>query len=82
MGGFFLQDIHFPGLPLVILLGVLMLFIDFCLEDVALPGGVSGIFTIKRAIQLGMLLLSFLTMFVLSIALEALFLLFGVTVLL
>ena len=81
MGGLFLQEIHFPGLPLVILLGELRHFLDFRLEDVALPGGVTGVFTTKRAIQLGMLLLEFLTMLVLYFYLEALFILFGVTVL-
>ena len=54
MGGFFLQDIHFPGIPLVILLGVLMLFLDFRLEDVEIPGDVASVFTMNRAIQLGM----------------------------
>ena len=76
MGDFFLQEIRFPGLPLVMLLGELRLFLDFCLEEVALPGGVTGVFTMKRAIKIGMLLLAFLTMLVLSFELEALFLLF------
>ena len=71
MGRFFLQEIHFPGLPLVILLGELRLFLAFWLEDVALPGGVTGIFTMKKSIQLGVLLLAFLTMLVFG--LEALF---------
>ena len=79
MGVFFLQEIHFPILSLVILLGELRLFLAFHLEDVALPGGVAGVFTMKRAIQLGMLLLAFLTMLVFG--LEALFLPLGVTVL-
>ena len=42
MVGLALQDIHFPGLPLVILLGELRIFLAFHLEDVALPGGVTG----------------------------------------
>ena len=75
----FLQEIHFPGLPLAILLGELRLFLAFRLEEVVLPGGVTGIFTIKRSIQLGMILLSFLTMLVFG--LEAIFLPLGVTVL-
>ena len=81
VGGFFLQEIHFPGLPLLILLGLLRLFLAIRLEDVALPGGVNGVFTMKVVIKLGMLLLVFLTMLVLSFELEAHFLLFGVTVL-
>ena len=72
MGVFFLQEIHFPGLPLVILLGELRIFLAFRLEDVALPGGVTGIFTMKRSIQLEVLLLAFLTMLVFG--LEVLFL--------
>ena len=74
MGGFFLQEIHFPGLPLVILLVVLRLLLAFRLEDVALPGGVTGVFTMKISIQIGILLLVFLTMLILSFKLEALFL--------
>ena len=81
MGGFFLQEIHFPGLPLVIILGVLRLFPAFRLEDIALPGGVAGVFTLNRSIQLGILILVFLNMLVLSFELEALFLNFGITVL-
>ena len=81
VGGFFLQEIHFPGLPIVILIVVLRHFLSFCLENVALPGGVAGVFKMKREIQLVMLLLEFLTMLVLYFELEALFLLFGVTVL-
>ena len=81
MGGFFLQDIHFPGLPIVILLGELRLFLAFRLEDVALPGGVTGVFIINRAIQLGMMLLEFITILIFSFGLEALFLPLGVTVL-
>ena len=73
MGGFFLQDIHFPGLPPVILLVVLRLLLAFRLEEVALPGGVTGVFTTKRAIQLGVLLLEFLTMLVLTFDLQVLF---------
>ena len=79
MGGFFLQEIHFPGLPLVILLGELRIFLAFYLADVAPDGGVAGVFTMRRAIQLGMLLLVFLIMLVFG--LEALFLPLGVTVL-
>ena len=79
VGGLFIQDIHFPGLPLVILLGGLRIFLAFSLEDIALSLGVTGVFTIKRAIQIGMLLLEFLTMLV--FVLEALFLPLGVTVL-
>ena len=81
MGRFFLQEIHFPGIPLVVLLGELRLVLAFFLEVVSVPGGLTGFFTMKRAIQLGMLLLAFLTMLVFSFELEALFLLFGVTVL-
>ena len=77
MGHFFFQEIHLTGLLLVILLGELMLFLDFRLEDVSLPGGVTGIFTMKRAIQLGMMLLEFLTM--IFFGLEVLFLPLGVT---
>ena len=73
VGGFFLQENHFPGLPLVILIGVLRLLLAFRLGDVALPGGVAGVFTMKRAIQLVMLILAFITMLVLSFELEALF---------
>ena len=80
-GGFFLQEIHFTGLPFIILLGELRLLLAFRLEDVALPGAVTGVFTMKRAIQLGTPLLAFLTMLVLSFGLEALFLSLGVTVL-
>ena len=72
MRGLFLQEIDFPGLLLVVLLGELRLFIACCLEDVALPGGVTGILPMKRAIQLGGTLLVFLTMLVFR--LEALFL--------
>ena len=79
VGGFFLQEIHFPGLTLVIFLGELRLFLAFPLEDVALPGGVAGDFTMKRETQLGMLLLAFLTMLIFG--LEALFIPLGVTVL-
>ena len=55
---------HFPRLPLVVLLGEIRLFLAFCLDEVALPGGMTGILTIKRAIQLRVLLLAFLTMLV------------------
>ena len=79
MGGFFLQEIHFPGLPRVILLGELRIFLDFRLEDVSLPGGLTAVFTTKRAIQPGIMLLAFLTMLVFG--LEVLFLSLGVTVL-
>ena len=79
VGGFFLQEIHFPGLPLVILPGEIRIFLVFRLEEVAPHGGVAGVFTMKRAIQLGMLLLVFLIMLVFG--LEALFLPLGVTVL-
>ena len=72
MGSFFLQDIHFSGLPLLVLLGEPRMFLAFCLEDIALPGGVTGIFTMKRAIQLVVLLLALITMLVFG--LEALFL--------
>ena len=81
MGGLFLQDIHLPGLSIVILLGLLRFFLAFCLEEVTLPGGVTGVSTMKRAIQLEIMLLEFLTMLVLSFELKALFLHFGVTVL-
>ena len=64
MRGLFLQEIDFPGLPLVVLLGELRLFLAFLLEDVALPGGVTVIIHMKRAIQLGGTLLVFLTMLV------------------
>ena len=67
----FLQEIDFPGLPLVVLLGELGIFLAFCLEDVALPGGVTGILPMKISIQLGGTLLAFLTMLVFG--LEALF---------
>ena len=79
MGGFFLQEIHFPGLPILILLGELRLFLAFRFEGVALPGGVTGVFTMKRSIQLVMLLLEFPNMLVFG--LEAIFLTLGVTVL-
>ena len=79
VGGLFLQEIHFPGLPLVILLGEIRLSLAFQLEDGAFPGGVTVVFIMKRAIQLGILLLVFLTMLVFG--LEVLFLPFGVTVL-
>ena len=72
MRGLFFQETDFPGLLLVVLFGELRLFLAFCLEDMALPGGVTGILPMKRAIQLGGTLLAFLTMFVLI--LEALFL--------
>ena len=52
VGGLFLQYIHFPGLTLVILLVELRIFFAFPLEDVALPGGVAGVFTMNREIQL------------------------------
>ena len=81
MGGSFFQNIHFPGLPFVILCGILSLFLAFRLEYFALPGGVAGVFTMEIAIQLGMLFLEFLTMLVLSFKLEALFLPLGVDVL-
>ena len=77
MGGFFLQQIYFPGLSLLILLGELRLFLAFLLEDVALPGGVTIILPMKTAIQLGGTLLAFLTMLVFRF--EALFLPLGVT---
>ena len=79
MGRLFLQHIHFPGIPLVILLGELRLFLAFRLDNVSLPGGVTGILTMKRAIQLEILTLAFLTMLVFG--LEVLFLPLGVTVL-
>ena len=72
MRRFFLQEIDFPRLPLVVLLGELRLSLAFFLEDVAFPGGVTGILSIKRAIQLGGTLLAFVTMLVFG--LEALFL--------
>ena len=81
MGGLFFQDIHFSGLPLVILCEILRLVLSFRLEIFSLPGGVAGVLTIEREIQLGMLFLEFLTMLVLSFKLEAIFLPLGVAVL-
>ena len=72
MGPLLLQEIHFPELPLVVLLVELRLFLACCLEDVALPGGVISILPTKIAIQLGVLLLEFITMLIFG--LEALFL--------
>ena len=72
MGRLFLQEIDFPGLPLVALLGELRLLLAFCLEDVALPESVTVILPMKRAIQLRGTLLAFLTMLV--FVLEVLFL--------
>ena len=72
MRGLFLQEVDFPRLLLEVLLVELRLFRAFCLEDVALPGGVTSILPMKRAIQLGGTLLAFLTMLVLG--LDALFL--------
>ena len=60
----FLQEIDFPVFPLVVLLLELRLFIAFFLEEVALHGGVTGILPMKRAIKLGGMLLTFLTMLV------------------
>ena len=71
MRGLFLQEIDFPGLLLEVLPGEFRLFLFFCLEDVALPGGVTSILPVKRAKQLGGTLLAFLTMLVFG--LEALF---------
>ena len=71
MRGLFLQEIDFPGLLHEVLLGELRVFLAFCLEDVALPGGVTSILPVKRAKQLGGTLLAFLTM--LAFGLEALF---------
>ena len=68
MRGLFLQEIEFPGLLLEVLLGELRLFLAFCLEEVALPGGVTGILPMNRAIQLGGTLLAFLTMLVFGLA--------------
>ena len=67
----FLQVIDFPGIPLVALLGELRLFFVVCLEDVALPGGVTGILPVKRSVHLGGTLWAFLTMLVFG--LDALF---------
>ena len=52
MRDFFLQEIHFSGIPFVILLGVLRIFLAFRLEDVAPPGLETGVFTMKISIQL------------------------------
>ena len=71
MRRFFLQDIEFPRLPLVLLLGELRICLAFCLEYIALPGLVTSILPVKRAIQLGGMLLAFLIMLVFG--LEALF---------
>ena len=71
MRGLFQQEIDFPGLLLVLLLGELRLLLAFCLEDFALPGCVTSILPMKKAIQLGGMLLAFLTMLVFG--LEALF---------
>ena len=73
MGDFFFQKIHFPGLPLLILCGIIRLFFAFRLEDFAILGVVAGVFTMERAIHLGILFLAFLTMLVLSFELEAIF---------
>ena len=67
----FLQEIDFPGLTLVVLLGELRIFLAFCLEYVALPGGVTGILPMKRAIKFGRTRLVFLAMLVFG--LDALF---------
>ena len=76
-----LRRSHFPGIPLVILCGILRLFLAFCLEYFALPGGVAGVFNMEISIQLGMLFLAFLTILVLSFKIEAFFLPLGVAVL-
>ena len=81
MRGFLFQEIHFPGLPLVILCVILRLFLAFRIEDFALPGGVADIFTMEREIQLGMIFLAFITMLVLSFKLGGLFLPLGFAVL-
>ena len=81
MGSLFFQEIHFPGLPLVVLCGILRLVLSICLEDFALPGGVAGVFTTERAIQLGMFFMTFLTMLVLFFKLGAPFLPLGVAAL-
>ena len=82
MGSFIFQEIHFPGLALVVRCVILRLVFSICLEDFALPGGVAGIFTMEIAIQLGMFFMTFLTMLVLFFKLGALFLPLGVSVLL
>ena len=64
MGRFFLHEIHFHGLPLVVVLEELRFLLAFCLEEGALPGGVTGILPTERAIQLGVLIVAFLTMLV------------------
>ena len=58
-----------------------MVLLAFSLEDSALPGDVAGVFTMERAIKLGMVFLAFLTMFLFSFKLKALFLPLGVAVL-
>ena len=73
MGGFFFQEIHFHGLPIVILCVILRLVLAFILDYFALSGGVAGVFTMERAIQFGMLFLEFLTMLVLSFKLGDIF---------
>ena len=81
MGSFFFQEIHFPGLPLVFLCGILKLVFSLCLEDFALPGGVAFVFSIVRTPWKKFCFMTFLTMFVPFFELGALFLTLGVAVL-
>ena len=81
MGRFFFQEIRFPGLPHVVLCGILRLVFRICLEEFALPGGVDFVSTMERAIKRRIFLMIFLTMSVLFFELGALFLPLGVDVL-
>ena len=77
----FSKEIHFPGLPLVFLCGIIRLVLAFFIEDFALLGGVAGVFTMERSIQLGIIFLVFLTMLVLFFKLGVLFIPLDVAVL-
>ena len=81
MGSFFFQEIHFPGLPLLFLCGILRLVLSLCLDYFALPGGVAVFLTMDRAIKQRLFLMTFLIIFVLFFELGALFLPLGVAVL-
>ena len=80
MGSLFFQEIHFPGIPIVVLCGILRLVLSICLEDFAIPGGVAVVFTMETSIKRRMFFMMFLTMFVLFFEFGALFLPLGVAV--
>ena len=83
MGSFSFQEVHFSGIPLVILSWILRIvfILSTWFYDLALPSGVAFFFTMDRAINRRVFLMTFLTAFLPFFELGTLFISLGVAVL-